>query len=175
MHDRLFAFLGELLNGKPSRWVWHGSANAHAAYPLLAILLCLSTVSARADMLPSLVWNCWGSGQNPTQINCIHKREPLSKPALDDPDSELEVQVLGQLQQRQRNGKIAKVEDVEWRNIEVLHKGARWTIKVNSYPHGKLLDESQLNKLVTAVLCTSDVPCTVAVRNTSQHKAGEAK
>lgn len=97
MHNGLFALFGELPNGKPVRWVLRSPAVSHAA---MAALLCLSAASARADMLPSLVWNCWASGQNPDRINCIHKREQLAKFPLSDLDSELEAQILGQLQEK---------------------------------------------------------------------------
>lgn len=141
----------------------------------LAALLCLGAASARADVLPSLAWNCWVSGQNPAQINCIHQRGQLPQTAPADPDSELEAQVLGQLHESKRSGKTAKPEGVEWRNIDVLHKGAGWTVKIHSYPQGMLLEESQLNKLVKAVLCPRDIPCAVTLRNTTQRGSGEAK
>ena len=175
LHGRLLAFLGELLNGNPGRWVRRNPVISYAAYPFLAVLLCLGAAPARADMLPSLAWNCWVSGQNPAQINCIHERGQLQKNTPEDPDSELEAQVLGQLQERKLSGETAKLGGVEWRNIDVLHKGARWAVKIHSYPQGEVLGESRLNRLVKAVLCPIDIPCTVALRNATQRGIVEAK
>ncbi|GEM_PF-6321211 len=144
-----------------------------------AALLCLGAASARADVLPSLAWNCWAGGQNPAQVSCVHRRGPLPLPlsqtALEDPDSELEAQVLGQLLEKKRSMGTATVEGVEWRNIDVLHKGARWTVKVHSYPQGVLGEEGRFNKLVKAVLCPTDTPCTVTFRNQAQPGIGEAR
>ena len=141
----------------------------------LAVLLCLGTASARADVLPSLAWNCWVSGQNSAQISCVHQRGQLPQIVLEDPDSELEAQVLGRLHEKKRNAGTAELEGVEWRNIDVLHKGARWTVKVHSYPQGMLGEEARLSKLVKAVLCPIDTPCTVTFRNLVQREIGEAK
>lgn len=171
---RLLAILGELLNGKPSRWVRCNPVIGYAAHSFLAVLLCLSAAPARADVLPSLAWSCWASGQM-AQINCIHERGNLPQTAPEDPDSELEAQLLGQLQERKRSGKASGLEGVEWRNIDVVHNRSRWTVKVHSYQRGTLWEENWLNKLVKAVLCPSDIPCTVTLRSTTQRGIVEAK
>ena len=81
-----------------------------------------------------------------------------------DTDIELETQVLDNIRKKTRNGKTAKVEGLDWKNIVIQHKGAQWTIKGHSQPDVMLWDETQLVRLATAVLCSGNVPCTIVIR-----------
>lgn len=168
LHDQVFTYVEKLQYGKP--------ANSYAKHVILFALLCLCSVSAQADQLSSLAWNCWTGSLGLTEINCIHERgQPLPKGAPEDTDIELETQVLDQVRKKTRNEETAKVEDMDWKNIEILHKGAQWTIKVHSQPNGTLWDKTRFVRLVTAVLCPGNIPCTVVIHKPAPQDIPQAE
>jgi len=132
---------------------------------LLAPVLCLSPVSVRADQLSTLAWNCWAAGQDPLRISCVHERsQPLPKGAPEDTDIELETQLNEQLREKGHRGKAPILAGMEWQNIEILHRGAQWTVQVRAYPSATILDDKQIAKVVKAVLCPANMPCEAKVR-----------
>ncbi len=162
LNSQVFIHVKKVQDDKPVYCVEHKPAGGCAKHVLLLVLLCLCTVSAHADQLSSLTWNCWTGSLDMAEIDCIHERgQPPLKGAPEDTDIELETQVLGQIRKKTHSGEAAKVEGLDWKNIKVLHKGAQWTIKVHFQPSGALWDENQLARLVTAVLCPGNIPCAV--------------
>ena len=166
-YGHVFTHAGELPHGKP--------AGSYAKYAILFVLLCLCTVSAQADEHPSLVWNCWADSQDSIRVDCVHERTQLPKNASDDTDSELEAQVLDQVREKSHSGEPARLDGLEWKNIEVMHKGAKWTINVYSYRNGTLRDENRLTKLATMVLCPQNIPCAVTIYKPIQQAIQEVE
>ena len=138
---------------------------SYAIFPFLIFMLFMGMAPAQADQLASLNWNCWMDGHAPVRINCIHERaQPLPRNAPEDTDIELENQLRDQLKIKSSGRKAPILEGMEWKNIEILHEGAQWTIHIHAYPAGASLDESQINKVANAVLCPASTPCKVKVR-----------
>ena len=174
-HDHVFTHVEELRHGKPAHCLRYKPVGSYAKYAILLALSCLCAVSARADEHPSLAWNCWADEQGSSMVSCIHERAQLPKTALDDTDSELETHVLDQIREKTRSGEAAKLGGLEWKNIEVVHKGAKWTINVYSYRIAALRDESWLTKLATMALCPLNIPCTVTIHKPVQQATQDIK
>ncbi len=56
---------------------------------LLAMLLCLNTITANAGSKPQLGWACWLSEKIPASIKCIRDRSMMQQNMMDDEESAL--------------------------------------------------------------------------------------
>ena len=144
-----------------NKWLFCGST-------LLAALLCLGTVSAKANepslTPPYLVWACWMGDELPINIICIHNRSQIYHVAPDDPGDKLEAAILDQIYERILNEKTSGLEAFLRTHKEVLRKDKIWFIPIWSKPYEQSWDESRPQRLVAVGLCPRNTPCVVILR-----------
>jgi len=84
--------------------------------------------------------------------------------AQDDPEDELEAEVLNEIYSKILAGDTAQLDDLLERHNDNLRKGSVWVIKIHSPPIESSWLENRPVRIVKSALCRGNQSCSVILR-----------
>lgn len=148
----------QLIKASKIRWLkWFGTIFLSAVFVI--------PVRSSAAETDALYWDCWiDEGEStPTSINCIRDPDsPGYKPREDSKDR-LEESLIAHIHDQLHAGKTTDLGKFISNNIQVFRRDSVWGISIYSEPYDSSWDEERPETLVRAILCPSNIPCTVLI------------
>jgi hypothetical protein len=110
-------------------------------------------------------FDCWIGADGPPDythyIRCVSDRDIAPKVSADRRHED----VMQQLRREVRDGSSATAERAFQANFKLIHEAAGvWNIRIHSYPSDWSWREGMPERLVRAVLCPPEGPCSVLIR-----------